>query len=206
MGEAATNGPLWIDTPFFKDGIAFAKEAGFLTAGRAGLQRRHPGHRESGEDRRMSLDASGTLTVARALSATGSGDVRPQCLPCLRGRPYHGDPRCGAPPSADRLALPALVNAHDHGLGLSNLAVGAGDDPLEIWRVGLYARPSLDVYANAAVAFGRQALSGIGTIVHLHVGRRARRGHARPGTRGMRAARDVGVRLVFVYPLHDRNC
>ena len=30
MGEAATNGPLWIDTPFFRDGIAFGKEAGFL--------------------------------------------------------------------------------------------------------------------------------------------------------------------------------
>jgi len=31
MGDAAAKGTMWIDTPFFADGIAFGKEAGFLT-------------------------------------------------------------------------------------------------------------------------------------------------------------------------------
>lgn len=153
----------------------------------------------------MSVENDGTLTVTRALVRPGQGTcARNIAFAFTEGRvsEIRG---AAAPPTVDRLALPALVNAHDHGLGLSNLAVGAGDDPLEIWRVGLYTRPSLDFYANAAVAFGRQALSGVGTIVHLHVG--GARGEAMlEQVRAVcRAARDVGVRLVFVYPLHDRN-
>ncbi|WP_421996428.1 amidohydrolase family protein [Reyranella sp.] len=153
----------------------------------------------------MTDGADGTFTVARALTHPGEGTCAHNVAFAFSDGRVAAIRDAAAPSSADRLALPALVNAHDHGLGLSNVALGAGDDPLEIWRVGLYGRPALDPYANAAVAFGRQALSGVGTVVHLHVG----------GARGAAmldqvravcgAARDVGVRLAFVYPLHDRN-
>lgn len=151
-------------------------------------------------------DAAGTtFTVARALAHPGQGEaVRNLSLAFGGGRIVAVGAAASAP-ATDELALPALVNAHDHGLGLANLALGANDDPLEVWRVGLYGRPAADTYANAAVAFGRQALSGIGTVVHLHLG--GARGEVfLEQVRGVcRAACDVGIRLAFVHPLHDRN-
>lgn len=153
----------------------------------------------------MGVVPNGDFTVTRALTRPGGAATdRNLSFAFADGRIQAvGSAECA--PTTDELALPALVNAHDHGLGLANLALGAGDDPLEVWRVGLYVRPVADTYANAAVAFGRQALSGIGTIVHLHLG--GARGEAfLDQVRAVcRAAHDVGIRLVFVYPLHDRN-
>jgi cytosine/adenosine deaminase-related metal-dependent hydrolase len=100
------------------------------------------------------------------------------------------------------LALPALVNAHDHGRGLRQLAFGARDQHLEIWRAALYAHPPLDPYVNAAVAFARLARAGVGTVVHVHssivVDRLVADAEA-----VARAAADVGIRLAFVVPLRD---
>jgi cytosine/adenosine deaminase-related metal-dependent hydrolase len=100
------------------------------------------------------------------------------------------------------LALPALVNAHDHGRGLRQLAFGARDQRLEIWRAALYAHPSIDPYLNTALAFGRLARSGVGTVVHVHssivVDRLVADAEA-----VARAANDIGIRLAFVVPLRD---
>ena len=92
----------------------------------------------------MTAGADGTFAVARALTRPGEGTcIRNAAFGFSNGRVAEVRDAARSP-SADTLALPALVNAHDHGLGLSNVALGAGDDPLEIWRVGLYGRPTLD--------------------------------------------------------------
>ncbi|MSP31704.1 MAG: hypothetical protein EXR03_02630 [Pseudolabrys sp.] len=100
------------------------------------------------------------------------------------------------------LVLPALVNAHDHGRGLRQLAFGARDQQLELWRAALYAHPPVDPYLNTALAFGRLARSGVGTVVHVHssiiVDKLISDAEA-----VARAANDIGIRLAFVVPLRD---
>jgi cytosine/adenosine deaminase-related metal-dependent hydrolase len=100
------------------------------------------------------------------------------------------------------LALPALVNAHDHGRGIRQLAFGARDQQLELWRAALYAHPPVDPYLNAVVAFGRLARAGVGTVVCVHssiiVDRLVSDAEAIA-----RAADAVGIRLAFVVPLRD---
>ena len=51
------------------------------------------------------------------------------------------------------LALPALVNAHDHGRAVRTSSIGAGGKPLESWLVHLALFPSVDPYLAALVAF-----------------------------------------------------
>ena len=54
-----------------------------------------------------------------------------------------------------RLALPALVNAHDHARPLSPTSFGAAGKPLETWLLRLAAMPPIDPYLGALAAFGR---------------------------------------------------
>jgi cytosine/adenosine deaminase-related metal-dependent hydrolase len=100
------------------------------------------------------------------------------------------------------LALPALVNAHDHGRGLRQLAFGARDQQLELWRAALYAHPPVDAYLNTALAFGRLARAGVGTVVHVHSSIAVDK-LLSDAQAVARAADDVGIRLAFVVPLRD---
>src|SRR3954452_15692830 len=100
------------------------------------------------------------------------------------------------------LAMPPLVDAHDHGRGLHHIAFGARDQNFELWRAALYAQPALDPYLNAALAFGRLAQSGVGSVMHVYSSIRVDR-MADDAEAIARAARDVGIRLGFVVPLRD---
>ena len=102
------------------------------------------------------------------------------------------------------LALPAVVNAHDHGYGLRPMAFGAADDALEVWIAGLRARPRIDPYLEAAVAFARMARAGIGTTVHCHNSHNADL-LVEEAADVARAAKDVGLRVAFSCPIVDRN-
>jgi cytosine/adenosine deaminase-related metal-dependent hydrolase len=102
------------------------------------------------------------------------------------------------------LAMPALVNAHDHGRGLHHIAFGARDQSFELWRAALYAQPAVDPYLNAALAFGRLAQSGVGTVMHVYSSIRVDR-MLEDAEAIARAARDVGIRLGFVVPLRDQQ-
>ena len=63
-------------------------------------------------------------------------------------------------PSRRRLAMPALVNAHDHARPLSPTSFGAAAKPLEIWLLARAAMPTIDPYLGALAAFGRAARAG----------------------------------------------
>jgi len=104
----------------------------------------------------------------------------------------------------DLLALPAIVNAHDHGYGLRPLALGGADDALECWIASLTGRPTIDPGLEAAIAFGRMALSGIGATVHCHNSLAAER-LADEADAVARAAADIGIRVAFSCPVLDRN-
>lgn len=105
---------------------------------------------------------------------------------------------------SDRLILPALSNAHDHGRGLRTVAFGAGDDALEVWIAALGREPRTDPYLRAAVAFARVAEAGVATLNHCH-------NSADPvdlveeAEAVSRAARDIGLRVAFAVPVSGRN-
>src|SRR6266849_11081565 len=100
------------------------------------------------------------------------------------------------------LAMPALVDAHDHARGLHHIGFGAKDQNFELWRAALYAQPPIDPYLNAALAFGRLAQSGVGSVMHVYSSIRVDR-LLDDAEASARAARDVGIRLGFVVPLRD---
>ena len=101
------------------------------------------------------------------------------------------------------IALPALTNPHDHGRGLHHIAVGAKDQMFELWRPALYALPALDPYLNGALAFGRLARAGVGSVMMVYSSIRADR-LLDDAVAICRAARDVGIRLSFVVPMRDQ--
>lgn len=108
-----------------------------------------------------------------------------------------------APASGDVIWMPGLINAHDHGRGVSPLTFGAPDAPLEPWLWDLRRAPAADDYLSHAVAFGEMALSGITTVVHNHLPQGP--DLVAEAREVARAARDVGLRLAFVVPIIDRN-
>ena len=69
------------------------------------------------------------------------------------------------PRSRRLLAMPALVNAHDHARPLSPTSFGAAAKPLETWLLRLAAMPTIDPYLGALAAFGRAARAGAGSVM-----------------------------------------
>lgn len=106
--------------------------------------------------------------------------------------------------SARLLAMPVLINAHDHGYGLQPMSFGAVDDALECWIAGLRGRPKTDPYLEAKVAFGRMALGGIGATMHCHNSLNAD-DLLNEAAAVARAAGEVGIRVGFSCPILDRN-
>ncbi|NEQ51412.1 MAG: amidohydrolase family protein [Leptolyngbya sp. SIO3F4] len=101
------------------------------------------------------------------------------------------------------LALPALVNAHDHGRGLASYTFGALDQALELWLPALKLKPQLSVYSLSALAFAKMARGGVGAVVHCH---NPSGGDLLTESLAVcQAARDVGIRLALALPLCDRN-
>ena len=58
------------------------------------------------------------------------------------------------------LAMPALVNAHDHGRAVRTSSIGGSGKPLEAWLHYLALFPAVDPYLAAAVSLGNSALGG----------------------------------------------
>ncbi|MHA1565935.1 MAG: amidohydrolase family protein [Alphaproteobacteria bacterium] len=148
-----------------------------------------------------------TLDVGHLLTSPGSEPVQHNaCLHIEDGRiaAIFPSPAPLSSSQSGHLAMPALVNAHDHGYGLRPLAFGAADDALEPWITGLAARPPTDPYLEAAVAFARMASGGIATTVHCHNSHYADN-LIEEAAAVARAASDVGIRVAFSCPILDAN-
>lgn len=146
---------------------------------------------------------TGVLEIERLLASPGhlpaAHDVR---LTFSDGR-IAGLVETGRPCRNGCIALPAMVNAHDHGYGLRPPALGGADDALECW-IASFSRPVIESRLEATVAFGRMALAGIGATVHCHNSLVADRLESEADGVA-RAARDVGIRVAFSCPVRDRN-
>ncbi|HZP79054.1 MAG TPA: amidohydrolase family protein [Pseudolabrys sp.] len=107
--------------------------------------------------------------------------------------------------SAPLFAMPALVNAHDHGRAVRTLSLGAGNKPLESWIAYLALFPSVDPYLAAAVSLANSARGGQGTIMMHYTRAQGFTDLPTEAKEIARAARDVGVRVGFAVSLRDRN-
>jgi cytosine/adenosine deaminase-related metal-dependent hydrolase len=103
------------------------------------------------------------------------------------------------------LALPALVNAHDHGRAIRTSSIGADAKPLESWIHYLALFPSVDPYLAAAMAFANSALGGAGTMMNHYTRAQGFTDLPTEVAEVARAARDVGVRAGFAVSMKDRN-
>jgi cytosine/adenosine deaminase-related metal-dependent hydrolase len=108
-------------------------------------------------------------------------------------------------PSEKLLALPALVNAHDHGRAIRTSSIGADAKPLESWIHYLALFPAVDPYLAAAVAFANSALGGAGTVMNHYTRAQGFTDLPTEVAEVARAARDVGVRAGFAVSMKDRN-
>lgn len=108
----------------------------------------------------------------------------------------------GGAAGAGLLALPAPVNAHDHGYGIRPYDFGGLDDALEPWIAFMRLRPPTDPWLEALVAFGRVARSGCGATMHCHNSLNVATLVDEAGA-VVRAARDVGIRVGLSCPLLD---
>jgi cytosine/adenosine deaminase-related metal-dependent hydrolase len=114
------------------------------------------------------------------------------------------EPASTSPP--DRLlALPALVNAHDHGRAIRTSSIGADAKPLESWLHYMALFPAVDPYLAATMAFANSALGGAGTVMVHYTRAQGLTDLPTEVTEVARAARDVGVRAGFAVSMKDRN-
>ena len=103
------------------------------------------------------------------------------------------------------LAMPALVNAHDHARTLSTTSYGAGGKPLESWIFYLALLPAVDPYLSAAVSLSRSALGGAGAVMVHYTRIQGLTDLPSEVAEVARAARDVGVRVGFAVAMRNRN-
>ena len=135
---------------------------------------------------------------------TGKGAERNQTIE-VDGERIHSIRALTGAPQPRLLAMPALVNAHDHGRAVRTTSIGASGKPLETWLYYQQLFPAIDPYLVAAVSLGNSALGGAG-VVMVHYTRA--QGFTDLPTEVMevaRAARDVGVRVGFAVSMKDRN-
>lgn len=145
-----------------------------------------------------------TITCAHAITAPGQRPVR-QCAITIEDSKITGVADAAGQQVEPLLALPALVNAHDHGRAVRTTSVGAGNKPLESWLIHLALIPSVDPYLAAVVALGNAALGGAGAVMMHYTRAQGFTDLPTEAAEVARAARDVGVRVGFAVSIRDRN-
>jgi len=78
----------------------------------------------------------------------------------------HPDSRIERMPNC--LLMPGLVNAHQHGRGLSQVQLGYADDFLELWIAGRRGRGVLDPYPITKLAAANMLANGVTTTIHAN--------------------------------------
>ena len=138
----------------------------------------------------MSKDSSRTIVCAHAIG-TARPSAGAQAITITGDRLSSIEP--ASAPAPDRLlAMPALVNAHDHGRPISTSSIGADAKPLESWLHYFALFPSVDPYLAAALTFANSALGGTGTVMVHYTRAQGLTDLPTEAAEVARAARDVG--------------
>jgi cytosine/adenosine deaminase-related metal-dependent hydrolase len=123
----------------------------------------------------------------------------------IEGERIHSLGSSAGAPRARLLAMPALVNAHDHGRAVRTSSIGGSGKPLETWLQYLALFPAVDPYLAAAVSLGNSALGGAGIVMMHYTRAQGFTDLPTEVAEVARAARDVGVRVGFAVSMKDRN-
>jgi len=107
--------------------------------------------------------------------------------------------------SPDHVLIPGLVDAHHHGIGLTQFQLGSLDGYLEPWVAQFGTLPrAVDPYADTLLAALRLIRSGVTSVAHFGTGRDPRNQAAE--MRSVLAAYDrAGLRVSFGIHRLDRN-
>jgi 5-methylthioadenosine/S-adenosylhomocysteine deaminase len=104
------------------------------------------------------------------------------------------------------LALPGLVNAHQHGRPDSTLAHGVADAPLECWLVALLAQPPAEPYADTLRLCDQMLAGGVTSAIHSHYTSATTAAEFDAELRVLLAGyRDGGVRGIVAADLRDQG-
>lgn len=104
----------------------------------------------------------------------------------------------------DRVVLPGLASAHQHGGGASSVQLGCLDQPFERWIIRMLGVLPLDPYLDTLYHAARLIENGITTTIHSHYTRDPYRyddeveGH-------LRAWEQSGMRVAFAPCFLDNN-
>src|SRR5579871_1681056 len=135
---------------------------------------------------------------------TGKGAEKNQTIE-IDGERIHSIRALSGTPQPRLLAMPALVNAHDHGRAVRTTSIGASGKPLEAWLYYQQMFPAIDPYLVAAVSLGNSALGGAGVVMVHYTRAQGFTDLPTEAAEVARAARDVGVRVGFAVSMKDRN-
>jgi len=103
------------------------------------------------------------------------------------------------------MLLPGFVDAHHH-VGLTPLALGSPDLPLELWFASRLAARDVDPYLDTLYGAFDMIASGITCVQHLHPRFAGGPEQMHAGcTRVLDAYRAVGMRASFAYSLREQN-
>jgi cytosine/adenosine deaminase-related metal-dependent hydrolase len=150
------------------------------------------------------MSAPRTIACAYAITAPDQRVAR-QCAITIDGGRITGVAGAGDLSVEPLLAMPALVNAHDHGRAVRTSSIGAGGKPLESWLHHLALIPSVDPYLAGVVALSNAALGGAGAVMMHYTRAQGFSDLPTEVAEVARAARDVGVRVGFAVAMRDRN-
>jgi len=151
----------------------------------------------------MKSDPSRTIACAYVIG-TEAAPAGPQAI-TIAGETFASIEPTAAPVTNRWLAMPALVNAHDHGRAVSTSSIGGDAKPLESWLPYFTLFPSVDPYLAAVMTFANGALGGTGTVMVHYTRAQGLTDLATEAAEVARAARDVGVRAGFAVSMKDRN-
>ncbi|MGY0788452.1 amidohydrolase family protein [Azospirillum argentinense] len=147
-----------------------------------------------------------SIACTALLDGPGYTPRGPGRLTLRDGRIAAVEPVMGTGEAAEPLfALPAPVNAHDHGRPVRSSSFGAAGKPLEVWLHYLALLPAVDPYLAAAASLGRSALGGAGAVMVHYTRTQGLTPLPEEAAEVARAARDVGLRIAFAVALKDRN-
>ncbi|QHJ01445.1 amidohydrolase family protein [Xylophilus rhododendri] len=103
------------------------------------------------------------------------------------------------------MLLPGFVNAHHH-VGLTPLALGSADLPLELWFASRLGAREVDAYLDTLYGAFDMVASGITCVQHLYPRFAGGLEDLHAGcTRVLDAYRAVGMRVSFAYSLREQN-
>lgn len=105
---------------------------------------------------------------------------------------------------ADRIVMPGLVSAHQHGAGVTSLQLGCPDQPFERWLIEMLGIPALDVRLDTQYHASNLIANGITTTLHSHYTRDPSR-YELEVQEILDGYSDAGMRVAFAPCYLDRN-